>query len=56
MVNLLGMAVAVITALYTFSYGIQVWRKEANPLGAAALGLLGAAVVLLPFYVLYLRR
>ena len=55
MINLVGIFIAALVALYTATYAVHVWRRESNPLGALAVGVLALAALGLPVYLLYMR-
>lgn len=54
--NLAGILIAALMAVYVLTYAGEVWRKEQNPLGAVAVAFLAIASVVIPIYVLYIRR
>ena len=50
----LGMLVVLTIAFYTFLFGLEIWHQK-NYGGFFAVAALAVVVVILPFYILFLR-
>lgn len=49
------LAFILVIAIRTMSYGVWTWKQK-NPLGAVVVFLIAAAALVLPAYMLLLRK